>query len=224
MAANLLQRSSRQWTPRGVTALSVEDGLRVLASVHRGGAAPQLCVMPVNWTEFLQQFPADARLSVFSRIARPGQAAHTTDAPASEPLLLRQIESARPSERARVLLAGIQSEVAHVLGADGVEGIDPQQGFFDMGLDSLMAVELKTRLSSALKRNLPASLMFQYPNIEALAEHLLRDLAPCENGHAPAELPETALDGLDGASEQDLLLLLAGEVDGVVSPLAGESR
>jgi acyl carrier protein len=179
--------------------------------------------MPVNWTEFLLQFPPDTRAPVLSRMARPGQATHTTDAPASEPALLHQIERARPSERAGVLLAGIQSEVARVLGADGVESIDPQQGFFDMGLDSLMAVELKTRLSSALKRNLPASLMFQYPNIEALAEHLLGDLAPPENGHAAAKAPETARDGLDAASEQDLLLLLAGEVDGAASPFAGES-
>jgi acyl carrier protein len=116
-----------------------------------------------------------------------------------------------------------------VLGAEAVESIDPQQGFFDMGLDSLMAVELKTRLSSALKRNLPASLMFQYPNIEALAEHLLRELAPAENGHASenghtvTESPEARRDGLEAVSEQDLLLLLAGEVDGTASPLAGET-
>jgi acyl transferase domain-containing protein/acyl-CoA synthetase (AMP-forming)/AMP-acid ligase II/aryl carrier-like protein len=223
MAASLSQRSSRKWTPRGVTALSIEDGLRVLASVHRGGASSQLCVMPVNWTEFLQQFPPDTRAPVLARIARAGQAVRPTDAPASEPSLLRQFERAMPGERAGVLLAGIQSEVAHVMGAGGVESIDPQQGFFDMGLDSLMAVELKTRLSSALKRNLPASLMFQYPNIEALAGHLLRELAPAENGHAAVLKPETAMDGLEETSEQDLLLLLAGEVDDAASPLAGES-
>jgi acyl transferase domain-containing protein len=224
MAADLSQRSSRQWTPRGVTALSVEDGLRVLASVYRGSTAPQLCVMPVNWTEFLQQFPADTPVSVLSRMARAAEATHATDAPASEAALLRQIECAMPSERAGVLLAGIQSEVARVLGTIGVESIDPQQGFFEMGLDSLMAVELKTRLSSALKCNLPASVMFQSPNIEALAEHLLRELALAEDGHAAAEPPETPRDVLDAASEQDLLLLLAHELDGTASPVAGESR
>jgi len=221
MAADLTRRSPRQRTPRGVTALSVEDGLRVLASVHRG-AAPQLCVMPIDWTEFLQQFPSDTRVPVLSRMAGSGRATHAAGAPPSEPALLYQVESARPNERTDVLIAGIQGEVACVLGTSGVENIDPQQGFFDMGFDSLMAVELKTRLSSALKRNLPASLMFQYPNIEALAEYLLHDLAMSENGHAAAESQETAQDGLDAASEQDLLLMLAGEVDGSASPLAGE--
>jgi acyl carrier protein len=219
MAADLSQRSARRWTPRGVTAISVEDGLRVLACVHRNGTAPQLCVMPVNWTDFLQQFPPDTRVSVLSRMARAAQATHA-DATAFESALLRQIECAMPSERAGILLAGIQSEVARVLGTDGVESIDPQQGFFDMGLDSLMAVELKTRLSAALKLNLPASLMFQSPNIEALAEQLLRELAPAENGHTATEPPDTARAGLDAASEQDLLLLLARELDGAASPLA----
>jgi acyl carrier protein len=157
-------------------------------------------------------------------MARAGQATHAADATAFEPALLRQIECAMPCERAGILLAGIQSEVAYVLGTNGVESIDPQQGFFEMGLDSLMAVELKTRLSAALKLNLPASLMFQSPNIEALAEHLLRELAPAENGDAAAEPPETTRDGLDAASEQDLLLLLARELDGAASPLAGEPR
>jgi acyl carrier protein len=180
--------------------------------------------MPVNWTEFLQQFPPDTPVSVLSRMTRAAEATHATDVPASEAALLRQIECAMPSERAGVLLAGIQSEVARVLGTNGVESIDPQQGFFEMGLDSLMAVELKTRLSSALKRNLPASLMFQSPNIEALAEYLLRELAPVVNGHATAEPPETARDVFDAASEQDLLLLLARELDGTASPVAGESR
>ncbi|HXK05551.1 MAG TPA: beta-ketoacyl reductase, partial [Verrucomicrobiae bacterium] len=222
MAASLSQRSSRQWTPRGVTALSVEDGLRVLASVHRG-AAPQLCVMPVNWAEFAQQFPMAKRAPVLARVVRPGQGAQAGDAPATESALLGEIQRAKPGERAALLVTAIQSEVAQVLGAGAAESIDPQQGFFDMGLDSLMAVELKTRLSSALQRDLPASLMFQYPNIEALATRLLHDLAPPENGHAAAHTAETAQDGLDGASEQDLLVLLAGEVDRAASRAAGES-
>jgi len=222
MAASLSQRSSRQWTPRGVTALSVEDGLRVLASVHRG-TAPQLCVMPVNWAEFAQQFPMAKRAPVLARVVRPGQGAQADDAPATESALLGEIQRAKPGERAALLVTAIQSEVAQVLGAGAAESIDPQQGFFDMGLDSLMAVELKTRLSSALQRDLPASLMFQYPNIEALATRLLHDLAPPENGHAATHTAETAQDGLNGAGEQDLLVLLAGEVDRAATRAAGES-
>jgi NAD(P)-dependent dehydrogenase (short-subunit alcohol dehydrogenase family)/acyl carrier protein len=221
MAAALAQRSSRSRTPKGVSALSVEDGLRVLSSVLQGVSA-QLCVMPVNWTEFLRQFPSDTPVSVFSRVAGARQANQATET-TSDPALLRQIETARPGERPGIMLAAIRNEVACALGIDNVESVDPQQGFFEMGLDSLMAVELKTRLSSMLKRNLPASLMFQYPNIEELSAHLLREIAPLEDSRTAVEATETERDEFGAATEEDLLTLLAGEVDGAAASVAGES-
>ena len=75
------------------------------------------------------------------------------------------------SERLNVLITHIQNEVARVLGMNS-ETV-PQTGFFDMGMDSLMAVELKRRLESSLKQSLSTTLAFNYPTIEKLAEYLL---------------------------------------------------
>ncbi|NEO74659.1 acyl carrier protein, partial [Moorena sp. SIO3H5] len=48
-----------------------------------------------------------------------------------------------------------------------------QTGFFDMGMDSLMAVDLKRRLELSLQQSLSTSLAFNYPTIEKLAQYLL---------------------------------------------------
>lgn len=47
-----------------------------------------------------------------------------------------------------------------------------ERGFFEMGLDSLMAVELASRLSKGLGVAVPSSALFNYPTIRELAEHL----------------------------------------------------
>lgn len=75
------------------------------------------------------------------------------------------------SERLNVLITHIQNEAARVLGMNSLPV--PQTGFFDMGMDSLMAVELKRRLESSLKQSLSTTLAFNYPTIEKLAEYLL---------------------------------------------------
>ena len=53
-----------------------------------------------------------------------------------------------------------------------------------MGMDSLMAVEFKNRmtksLGSALSQPLPSTLIFNYPNIEAISLYLLSDVLSLE--------------------------------------------
>src|SRR5690606_12130637 len=50
--------------------------------------------------------------------------------------------------------------------------LDSERGFFEVGLDSLMSVELKTRLEKRFGTRLPATLTFNYPTVAAVAEYL----------------------------------------------------
>ena len=46
----------------------------------------------------------------------------------------------------------------------------------DIGLDSLMAVELRNALSRAVERSLPTTLLFDYPSIKAVSLYLASQL------------------------------------------------
>ena len=68
--------------------------------------------------------------------------------------------------------ARLREEVAAVLNRSG-DGILANQGFRELGMDSLMSVELRNRLERLLGCSLVSTLAFDYPNIEALADYLL---------------------------------------------------
>jgi acyl transferase domain-containing protein len=94
--------------------------------------------------------------------------------------LLEILEKSSYSQRLNILVAHIQSEVASILGLN-YRKPDPQQGFFHMGMDSLMAVQLKSRLENRLGKSLPNTLIFNYPTIESMAGYLAEESLGCES-------------------------------------------
>ena len=74
--------------------------------------------------------------------------------------------------------AVVLASVAAALHAEEEEEIDPTTEFVSLGLDSLMALELKTSLESVFRVALPASLAFDYPSPQLLTEFLDAQLVP----------------------------------------------
>ena len=83
----------------------------------------------------------------------------------------------------------VRDEVARILGFDPRE-LPVDQGFFQLGMDSVMSVRLRGRLEEALGRSLPATIALEYPTVEALAAYLLPASAPAEAPAAAASLAD----------------------------------
>jgi malonyl CoA-acyl carrier protein transacylase len=92
------------------------------------------------------------------------------------PWLLKTLEEALPSERLAILITHIQLEIATVLHFSSSQLPETNLGFFDMGMDSLLAVELKNKLENSLGHPIPTTAAFNYPNIESLAEYLISEV------------------------------------------------
>jgi acyl carrier protein len=97
-----------------------------------------------------------------------------------EPELLQLLEGKPPKERLELLLAHIQSEAANILGLGSSQAPSSQLGFFEMGMDSLLVVEFRNRLTNNLRYSISSNLIFNYPTIEALAGYLARELFSLE--------------------------------------------
>jgi acyl transferase domain-containing protein len=136
-----------------------------------------------------------------------------------------QLKNAAPARRHDILIAHLRSQVGGILGHDRSREIELQQGLFDMGLDSLMAAELKERLQGSLGVPLPSTLTFNYPTIEALADYLLNDAlnldsASTQKEAAPLPRPELAKvlpedPPTNDLSEDELSALLMRKVEGL---------
>ena len=99
----------------------------------------------------------------------------------SQPQLLQSLETIPQNERLAFLIAQIQREVATVLRFSSSELPDPTLGFFEMGMDSLLAVELKNRLENSLGTSISSTVAFNHPNIESLAKYVLSDVLNLDN-------------------------------------------
>jgi acyl carrier protein len=76
------------------------------------------------------------------------------------------------SDRTRLVVDYVREHVMEVLRLEEDETPDRKDRLMDLGFDSLMAVELKGRLVQALDgaADLPSTLIFDYPTIEAISE------------------------------------------------------
>lgn len=104
-------------------------------------------------------------------------------------------------------------EVAGVLGLAGAGSLAPNEVLKGLGLDSLMAVELRRRLSAATGLSLPATLAFDHPTPEHIARLILARMdlpVPEAAGERKAPGPELTE---EAAGEEKSVDELSAELD-----------
>ncbi|NER22532.1 MAG: SDR family NAD(P)-dependent oxidoreductase [Symploca sp. SIO1B1] len=170
MAARLDSQHQQRMKETGVSAIEPKQGMQALELLLLQPHG-QVGVFPVNWSKFLRQFPGGSKMPFLSNLI-------STDEPSlTQKLAFReQLEAAAVTERQELLTNHIRSAIAKTLGLQDIQKIEMRQPLFDLGLDSLMAVELKNSLESSLGTSLRSTLLFDYPTLEALVEYLVSDV------------------------------------------------
>jgi acyl carrier protein len=161
----------------GGQALAVAEGLELLDAAT-GLDSPVLMAARLDLRGMAESGDVPP---LFRSLVRPRAAA-------SGRAFVRRLAKLPASRRGPAVVDLVQSAVAVTLGHSGREQIDPQQAFSDLGFDSLSAVELRNRLAAATGLGLAPTLVFDHPNVTALAKFLDGELAG-ESG-APEEESE----------------------------------
>ena len=183
----------------GFSMITSELGLAAMQQVltaDRGRTG----VFSLDARQWFQSFPAAEGSSLFAKLGQ------SKTERCGRGRIRAELDAADPAERPARLASAIANEIQGVLRS--IEPRDHDQPMKSLGLDSLMALELRNRLEATLDITLPAALVWAYPTISALADAL------CERmGYAPGTesslSEEKVVDAYEDLTEAELLQQLS---------------
>ncbi|MGV9612822.1 type I polyketide synthase [Nocardia xishanensis] len=88
-----------------------------------------------------------------------------------------RLASTPDSERLGVLIEIVRGQVATILGHQNASAVEADRAFNELGFDSITAIEFRNALKAATGLPLPATLVFDYPTPQALAEYLAEEFS-----------------------------------------------
>ena len=210
MFAAMNDRAQAAWIARGLIPITEAEAF---AGLDRAiaGEVRQALAAKVDWARALADDGARWNLALFAAMQPKTQAAAASDTPAQDGLAaLRAMPAAL---RRNALVEAIAVRARTVLDLPKGATLPSAVALKDLGLDSLMAVELRNHLARFGAIALPATLAFDHPTLDALADRL-SVVWSLQAAPEPAPLPAaTAEDDLEGLDDEDLEALLAAELN-----------
>ncbi len=167
---------------RGIKPVTPEMGEQALDQINNF-TGNQNIIANINWQTFMPLYELSGKRSILALFASNNTEEYIEDKTknTAKSETLTNIENSLSEERKPLLVSYLKKEVASLLEFESTYSIDSEKGFSEMGIDSLMAVELKNTLDANFAIKLPLTIVFEYPNINLLADYILNELFNCDN-------------------------------------------
>jgi NADPH:quinone reductase-like Zn-dependent oxidoreductase/acyl carrier protein len=184
----------------GLGALTPTTGLASLTGLLRhaaaqpaaaaiaGGIAPQIAVSPIDWPAFLKHVDGSG-VSYFADFAHLKRVEEETTAAAVAAKPTRRAAGGAAAgmdaeQRSEYLRKEVESAAAAIIGGT----VSASEPLMAAGLDSLGAVELRNSLEGRLGLQLPSTLVFDYPTVDAISEYVGTQMAPVGDENEEADI------------------------------------
>ncbi|MEV0372660.1 SDR family NAD(P)-dependent oxidoreductase [Streptomyces sp. NPDC050636] len=182
MAGEITDADRQRMGRQGLRPLATPDGLALLDAAA-GQTDPLLVTARLD-------LPALRRLgtavpALVTGLVRPGRRTAAAAGPDAGKNLANQLAALPPEQLEGAITNLVLTQAALVLGRPGPESIESARYFRQLGFDSLTALELRNRISSAVGLRLPAAVVFDYPTPAELAGYLRERIADQEIDYEP---------------------------------------
>ncbi len=166
MAASTQTGGKSRFSVLGIELLEQSVGIELFAQLLCASGT-QVAIVNINWSALLQVLSGNPP-AAFEYFTQYGAA------DGGAPDKFRETLLTTPDGNLQAfLILHLRSELSRILGFSSLDQIPPQVPLFELGIDSLTAVELKNKLQSQLGFHLPTTLLFDYPHIEAIVGFIL---------------------------------------------------
>ena len=179
MSARLSEDHQQRLSDWGLREIAPDCGLAILEQFLQQETA-QVGVLPIEWSKWLQQFSS---LPPFYEQVAPSFSGQKESLDFG-----RELKQLPTAERRSRLVSQLQILVAKTVGLKDAAQVPLEARFVDLGLDSLMAMELRHHLQSSLGCSVRSTVLFRYPTLAELADYLYQDvldLASAETMSSP---------------------------------------
>jgi myxalamid-type polyketide synthase MxaB len=177
MAARMGESYRSRLAQQGCLFIEPSKGVRALEHLLSDNAV-HAAVLPLQWERLLAQYPAGQEAPLYREFAarasrrEPRGQAQQNHVDWFKDLAHKPAETRRP-----VVLQFLEDQLRKVLGIDGRTRIDPDQPLVELGLDSLMGIELKSRVGAELGIDIPLQKFVGATSLARIAAILLERLA-----------------------------------------------
>lgn len=185
----------------GLTPMPDDTAIRALPWVIGQDAPVRFTIVAADWPLLATAYRTRAALHIVDDLLNIDidTAGHST---VTE--FRRALQECEPAERRQFLIDHVTAQVAAAMGLASPQLVDPSEGFFQSGMDSLTSVTLQRSLGESLGEKLPAAVVFDYPTVESLAGHLATVLPEMVEVN-----DEEDVDAYDDLSDDELLQQLS---------------
>jgi acyl carrier protein len=176
----------------GLGAFSPQQGLSVFERLLGDGHA-QVAALLIDWSRYVGLAHGGQPAAFLTEVAtrsQSGAVAAPRQASAASLDMRATLRQAMPSRRRSLLSAFVGEHARRALGIDASQDLDPRMPLGELGLDSLLAVDLRNALGKALGEALSATLLFDYPTVDALTDYLLAEVIGPDNSGAAQPVSE----------------------------------
>ncbi|MCV7230123.1 type I polyketide synthase [Mycolicibacterium komossense] len=206
--ADLQSQASQVTSDSGLEPMPDEVAIRALSVVLGSDAPVRSVVVDADWPLLAAAYRTRGALRIVDEVLADDSsgAGGSGTGVAADTEFRKALRDCAPEGRRDFLAGHIGGLASAVLGLPPSEILDPAAGFFQLGMDSLMSVTLSRGLSASLGESLTPAVVFDYPNVESLTDHLAGILPELADAASVAGAPA---DEYDDLSEDDLLQQLA---------------
>jgi phthiocerol/phenolphthiocerol synthesis type-I polyketide synthase B len=180
----------------GLEPMPDEVAIQALPWVTGPGTPVRSTIVAADWAQLAAAYRTRAALRIVDELLPTDAEGDSSSALTTE--FREALRESEPARRRGLLVDHVTAQVVAAMGLASPQLLDPATGFFQSGMDSLMSVTLQRALSDSLGESLPASVVFDYPTVEALADYLATLLPEL------VEAAEQAGSGEGGDAYQDL--------------------